>query len=136
MKNKKNNKLVKRIIIFLALVLIFILGLNYIVLRMDEDSWIKNSKGIWIKHGNPSAIPSYVLEQQEAINCALGKFSSFTEEKSSQCIGVCGDYAVDIVHVPRTAEDNLAENQCQDYVSGAVSHFIELDKNGEIVRVV
>ncbi len=54
---------------------------------------------------------------------------------SSQCIGVCGNYAVDIVHVPRNEEDNLQENQCEDYREGKVSRFIELDKDGNIVRI-
>lgn len=55
---------------------------------------------------------------------------------SSQCLGDVGDYAVDIVHVPRTAEDNLPENQCEDYRTGKVHHFIELDKDGNVVRIV
>ncbi len=66
----------------------------------------------------------------------MEKFNNFTEEKNSQCLGTCGDYAVDIVHVPRTEGDNLIENQCEDYKTGKVNHFIELDKNGEIVRIV
>ena len=55
---------------------------------------------------------------------------------SSQCLGNVGGYAVDIVHVPRTAEDNLPENQCEDYRTGKVKHFIELDKDGNVVRIV
>ena len=78
-------------------------------------------------------------KKQQAIECAL---QLYKEEKnkgvdiSSQCLGVWGDYAVDIVHVPRSSEDNLIENQCQDYRNGKVHHFIELDKNGNIVRIV
>jgi len=55
---------------------------------------------------------------------------------SSQCLGTIGDYAADIVHVPRNDEDNLAENQCEDYRRGKVNHFIELDKDGNIFRIV
>jgi len=66
---------------------------------------------------------------------------------NSQCLGVievpnddCDnsdyEYAVDIVHVPRTQEDNLAENQCEAYRNKSVSHFIELDKEGNVVRIV
>lgn len=55
---------------------------------------------------------------------------------SSQCLGTVGQYAVDIVHVPRSEEDNKPENQCQAYREGKLKHFIELDKNGNIVRVV
>jgi len=51
-------------------------------------------------------------------------------------LGSVGDYAIDIVNVPRTSEDNLIKNQCGDYFNGKVGHFIELDKEGSIVRVV
>jgi len=108
------------------------------VIGGNEDSWIKDEKGVWVKHGNPSEIPSYVSEQQEAINCALNLYENNKTKMNffSQCLGTCGNYAVDIVHVPRTSDDNLLENQCQDYRLGRVSHFIELDKDGEIVRIV
>lgn len=43
-----------------------------------EDSWIKDSNGIWIKHGNPSETPDYVLEQQKALlNCASNKLDNY-----------------------------------------------------------
>lgn len=101
-----------------------------------EDFWIKDSRGVWVMHGNPSETPDYVFEQQEIITCALDKFNNFSDEKNSQCLGTCENYAVDIVHVPRSSEDDLKENQCEDYVDGRVSNFIELDENGNIVRIV
>lgn len=125
---------------YLIIGIAFLLILAWIFIRFaingGEDSWIKDERGVYIKHGNPSETPSYVLEQQEAITCAIGKFERFNEEKNSQCLGVCGDYAIDIVHVPRNAEDNLVENQCEDYRKGIASHFIELDKEENIVKVV
>ena len=126
--------------IYLIFIVIAILIVGWIFVRFviggNEDDWIKDSRGVYVKHGNPAETPDYVLEQQEAINCALGKFSDFAGEKNSQCLGTCWDYAVDIVHVPRTEEDNLIENQCVDYREGIASHFIELDKNKGIVRIV
>lgn len=104
-----------------------------------EDSWIKDDRGVWIKHGYPSETPEHVLEQQEIIDCTLQLYQQKKTEGiefSSQCLGNCGDYAVDIVHVPRSQEDNLIENQCEDYRVGKVNYFIELDKDGNIVRVV
>lgn len=59
---------------------------------------------------------------------------------NSQCLGTIEvdkeEYAVDIVHVPRTEEDNKPENQCKAYRSGEAKHFIELDKDGNIVRII
>jgi hypothetical protein len=126
----------RKTFIFIVVAVFLILAVIFLVLRGNEDDWIKDSRGVWIKHGNPSETPEQVLEQQNVVNCALEKFNSFTGEINSQCLGVCGDYAVDIVHVPRTAEDNLIENQCEEYRNGNVNHFIELNKNGEIVRIV
>ncbi len=120
------------IILFLLIAWAFV----RFVIGGSEDDWIKDSRGVYVKHGNPAETPGYVLWQKAAIACASDKFLNFTEEKNSQCLGICGNYAVDIVHVPRTEEDNLTENQCEDYGNGVVNHFIELDKDGEIVRVV
>jgi len=130
----------KRDLIIIILVII-IIGILLLVLRGNEDSWIKDNRGVYIKHGNPSLseTPDYVLEQQEVISKAMMLYNdeiSKGTELSSQCLGNVVGYAVDIVHVQRTQEDNLPENQCMEYRQGIVSHFIELDKNGEIVRIV
>mgnify|MGYP001598639841 CR=1 FL=1 len=128
----------------LVVIVILIVGWGFIrfIVGGSEDSWIKDEKGVYAKHGNPASIPDYVKEQQDVVSCALdlynqekNKLTDKATEFSSQCLGSCGDYAVDIVHVPRTNEDNLAENQCSDYREGKVSKFIELDKAGEIVRI-
>ena len=43
-------------------------------------------------------------------------------------------WAADIVHVPRTAEDDLPENQCQSYRAGRAFRIVELDLDGNVVR--
>jgi hypothetical protein len=53
----------------------------------------------------------------------------------SQCIGECFGYAVDVVHVPRTAKDDLPNNQCEAFRNGTLKHFIELDGHGDVVRI-
>jgi hypothetical protein len=124
------------IIILLVIAIICILRFS---LNGSEDNWIKDARGLYIKHGNPSSTPDYVAAQYDAIGCAFDLYenaSAAGTNFNSQCLGACSDYAVDVVHVPRTSEDNLAENQCADYRSGKVSHFIELDKNGELVRIM
>ena len=104
-----------------------------------EDSWIQDERGVWIKHGVPSETPDYVTDQQQIINQSLSLYEQKKSEGmefSSQCLGVVGNYAVDIVHVPRSSEDNLVENQCEAYRNEEVTHFIELDKDGNIVKIV
>jgi len=54
-------------LVVLCLVLLIVLLL---FLRSPEDSWIKDERGCWIKHGMPSQTPDYVLEQQNLTNCS------------------------------------------------------------------
>jgi len=127
--------------LYWALIIIVILtvGFTMIFRPGGEDSWIQDKRGVWIKHGVPYETPDYVIEQQQIINQTLFLYEQRKSEGiefSSQCLGVVGNYAVDIVHVPRSSEDNLVENQCEAYRDGEVTHFIELDKDGNIVRIV
>jgi len=45
------------------------------------------------------------------------------------------DWVVDVAHNPRQPIDNLPENQCADFRQGKAHHFVELDPNGELIRV-
>jgi len=117
-------------------ILLIILGMIFFFLRINEDSWIKNENGIWIKHGNPTETPDEVLKQQEVISCAYDLFKNFSGEISSQCLGKCGDYSVNIVHSPRTDEDDKIKNQCEKYIQGKTNSFIELDQEGNIIGII
>ena len=131
----------KKLYLIIVIAAVLLVGWVFVrfILGGSEESWIKDEKGVYVKHGSPSETPDYVAEQQEAVSCGLNLYQQKKAEGmqfSSQCLGTCGDYVVDIVNVPRTDEDNKIENQCEDYRSGKASHFIELDKNREIVRIV
>ena len=39
----------------IVIVGIILLGGILLLLRGDEDTWIKDKTGAWVKHGNPSA---------------------------------------------------------------------------------
>jgi hypothetical protein len=122
-------------VIFLLIVLVII----FFVLKIDEDSWIKDSRGMWIKHGNPAISPEKVTAQQDALSCASELYATANLRNtnfSSQCLGKCGDYSIDIVNVPRIMEDDLRENQCTDFIEKKTSGFIELNSQGNLVRIV
>ena len=131
-KIKKIHLIILLAFLFLAVVLAFV----RFVIGGNEDGWVKDERGVYVAHGSPSEVPGYVVWQNAAIACSYDLFDNLSEEKNSQCLGYCGNYAVDVVHVPRSAEDDLTENQCGDYGSGFVSHFIELGKSREIVRII
>ncbi len=44
------------------------------------------------------------------------------------------DWVLDIVHNPRQPIDDLPQNQCSAYLQGRVTHFVELDTEGNLVR--
>lgn len=125
-------------VIAIILVLILILGTMLLINIFTGDRWVKDYRGIWMKKGNPAETPKEVLTQQEAIKIAL---QLYEKEKSSgnplgsQCLGTAYGYAIDLVHDPRTEEDELTENQCKDYYEGRVYKFIEINTEGDIVRV-
>ena len=128
----------KKLYWVLIVIIILIIVFSLIFRTGGEDSWIKDSRGVWIKHGVPSETPNYVTEQQQIIDQTLSLYEQKKSEGmgfSSQCLGIVGNYAVDIVHVPRSEDDNKIENQCEAYRNGQVTHFIELDKDGNIIRI-
>jgi len=130
-------KKIHYIIIVIVILIIAWLFVRFVI-GGPEDSWIKDDRGVWVKHGNPSYLPDNVASQQEAINSTLALYQQNKDQGmnfSSQCLGSVNGYAVDIVHVPRISNDNLLENQCEDFVKGNVNKFIELDANGSIVKI-
>jgi hypothetical protein len=137
-RRKKVYKMIGKLLLVLVIILVIIFGSIFLFARLKEDSWIKTDRGVWIMHGNPSSTPDKVLQQQIAVECASGLYAEASLSRVvflNQCLGKCGDYSVDIVNVPRTSDDDLPENQCSDYADGITKHFIELDKNGNIVRI-
>lgn len=130
----KKSFLIGGIFLLLTLAVLFV----RFFLGGNEDAWIQDSRGVWIKHGNPAETPDYVSEQQKIILCAGDIFAQLSpnfDNLSSECLGACENYSIDIVHVPRTAEDDKTENQCKEYFNGKTSEFIELDNKGNIVRI-
>jgi len=130
----------KLILALLAAIILVVLSGVIVFLRGQEDTWIKDSRGVWAKHGNPKNTPQDAIEQQDLIQKAKALFNEIKNNGADLTAGPClgkinNDWVVDVVHNPRQAIDNLPENQCADYREGKVKHFIELDLNGEVVRV-
>lgn len=46
------------------------------------------------------------------------------------------DWVADVAHNPRTAVDDLPENQCRAYREGQARHFVELDPEGSLIRAL
>jgi len=136
---KRSEKRRKYLIYVIVALIIVVLALVFVLIRGNEDSWIQDANGVWIKHGSPANVSEKIQMQENALRCAHELYNDFASSKvkiDSQCLGVCFGYVVDFVHVPRNVDDNKKENQCSDYASGKVTNFIELDKSGDVVSVV
>lgn len=44
------------------------------------------------------------------------------------------DWVCDVAHLPRTAADDDAANQCAAYREGTAKHFVEIDVNCSVIR--
>ncbi len=80
-------------------------------------------------------------EIETASNQARFFYQQKLERKDSFEFGPClsdalmPDWVADIVHSPRSPEDDLPENQCPSYLEGRAKHIVELDIEGRVVGV-
>ena len=80
-------------------------------------------------------------ESEVAINQAKHLYKQKRETGEDLSNGPClsndlmPDWVVDIVHNPRTTDDDLPENQCPSLAEGRAKHFVELDLDGNLVRI-
>ncbi len=92
--------------------------------------------GIMAKNAAPAAI-----EQCRAL-CKFAKSEGLSISNGPCLSDVYGkewnvpDWVCDVAHVPRRPVDNLPENQCQPFREGQAHHFVEVDENCNIIRVV
>ena len=116
--------------IYWTIVIVVLILVVVLVLKSNDNFGI-------VKKGD-DVRENIVNERSSSVLCALDLYRQADSEGmnfSSQCLGVCGDFVVDVVHAPRNEIDDLIENQCGDYNSGEIIRFIELNQEGELVRI-
>ena len=81
-------------------------------------------------------------EQNEmAISLAKERYAQAKARGTNLSDGPCiaedlmPDWVADIAHNPRHNLDNLPENQCGNFRIGKAHHFVELDPEGNVIRV-
>jgi hypothetical protein len=85
--------------------------------------------------------PGVDIEDDRAVDQARKVYRQKKDQKIDFTDGPCltndllPDWVVDIVHNPREAIDNLPENQCAAFMEGRAKHFVEMDAEGNVVRV-
>ena len=80
------------------------------------------------------------LERDRAIGMAKRLYRQRLDEGWDLSNGPClsdesiPGWCVDVAHDPREPVDGLPQNQCPAYRSGRVRHFVELDRQGSLIR--
>lgn len=117
---------VQSTVVFIA-VLVAILVASYIIYTQSPKT----------DGYRPGAWP----EADTAINQATHLFNQKKKESFDFTDGPClsnallPGWVLDIAHSPRLSVDDLEENQCTAYISGDAKHFVELDPEGNLIRV-
>lgn len=111
--------------LFLFILAIIIL-VSFIVIRTNSHPVYKKGSSMLYDSAISASIKLYRTRLQEKVDLSSGP--CLTND-------LMPGWVVDIVHSPREAIDDLPQNQCQAFLEGRADHFVELDQNGNIVRV-
>ena len=79
-------------------------------------------------------------EKDAAIAAARQAYAEAIEQgvdmRNGPCLGVIMEnWVADVAHEPRSDLDNDPGNQCEAYRQGDADHFVELDPDGNVIRV-
>ncbi|MFH0936697.1 MAG: hypothetical protein V1808_00165 [Candidatus Daviesbacteria bacterium] len=79
----------------------------------------------------------YDMAVSSAITLYKNRVAEGIDMSSGPCLtnDLMPDWVVDIVHSPREKIDDLPNNQCPAFIEERAHHFVELDNNGNLVRV-
>lgn len=120
----------KLLILVLSVIAVVSLAIVYVHETNPFNAPIKGN----YKPGLDDEIDNAVKKAQEVYK---NRKNSGLEFESGPCLSndLLPDWVVDISHNPRQKLDDLPENQCQAYIEGRAKHFVELDLEGEVIRV-
>lgn len=65
----------KKVYLVIGVIVLLIFGLLFLrfVFGGDEDTWIKDERGVWIRHGNPYEISQDVLGRKTSYFIEIDK---------------------------------------------------------------
>lgn len=100
---------------------------NIIARMMDmiakPDAYILNNKSIALR------------QSRELVDEAIARGDDLS---AGPCLAsfVVPGWSLDIVHIPRSEEDDLVKNQCSVFLSGETAHLIEYDEYGNFIQII
>lgn len=120
----------KLLILVLSVIAVVSLAIVYVHETNPFNSAIKGN----YKPGLSTEIDTMVGRAEKLYRDRKAIGMDFT---SGPCLtnDLAKDWVADIAHNPREKSDNLPENQCPAFLEGRATHFVELDLEGEVIRV-
>lgn len=132
----------------LVLALIFTLfvgvGVVWFFQKQGKESGEKALEGVDVLTGLKALdIKTRTIDPDLAVSKAKEVYREKLAEGTDFSNGLClsedllGDtlWVADIAHDPRESIDDLSENQCSAFREGRAKHFVELDPQGNLIRV-
>jgi len=109
-----------------------ILGAGY---KNDIQNTVNQSLGI--EALNTEQKLQKDIAESKAKELFAQKANQEIDLSSGPCLAeeIIADWSVDIVHNPRVALDNKPEYQCKNFISGKTHHFVEMDINGNVIKI-
>ncbi len=123
----RRNKL-----LLLSLSVILVVSL-FVIFSNNQNPFQKNSRN--------SYKPGLSLSADRAVNQAKEVYEEKKNLEVDFTSGPCltndllPDWVADIAHNPRQKIDDLPQNQCQAFIEGRATHFVEMDAKGNILQV-
>lgn len=96
---------------------------------------------LWFNTEKKEYQPGISLQDDQAVNQAQFLYREAKKRGVDLSSGPCltealmPGWVADLVHSPRQKIDDLPENQCRAYSNKDAKHFVELDLNGNVIRV-
>ena len=119
--------IMKKINWTLVIISIVLLIVLFFIFSKDSNSYENGLQNPKISSQDLALLDAKLLYDEKKLE---------SENFTSECLGVVRGYAVDVVNSPRDSQDDLPDNQCQEFLNGEVDKFIELDREGNLVRIV
>lgn len=102
-------------------------------------------KGMWLVVVSLLLVACQEVDLKQENAVALTKAKTIFKEKMAEGIDMTAgpclsnelmlDWVLDVAHNPREPEDDLPENQCSALRKGEAHHFVELDENGDLIKI-
>lgn len=114
-------------ILFLS-VLLYIGVVAILVLNFSGAKKIGYTRGVSAAYDHAVGQAQVVYNQKKKLGIDFTDGPCLTND-------LLDDWVVDIVHNPRERIDDFVQNQCPALLEGRANHIVELDIEGNVVRV-